>query len=122
MTDHPHSGRSDQLRAQRTLVDGIRVVSIIGEIDDDVHAAFSQALMSEDGAIAPLRIVADLSNVTFIDSTGINVLVAAHQRVSDAQGWLRLAGAQEPVARVLRLVGLDTLIDFHPSVEQALNA
>ncbi|WP_333738569.1 STAS domain-containing protein [Streptomyces sp. IBSBF 2806] len=122
MTDHPHSGRSDQLHARRTVVDGVRVVSVHGEIDDDVHAVLSQALLSEDGAAAPLRIVADLSGVTFIDSTGINVLLAAHQHASDAQGWLRLAGAQEPVAHVLRIVGLDTLIDFYPTVEQALNA
>jgi stage II sporulation protein AA (anti-sigma F factor antagonist) len=122
VTDNPNSDRPDRLRAQRTVVDGIRVVTVHGEIDHDVQDVLGQALMSEDGAAAPLRIVADLSGVTFIDSTGINLLLAAHQHARDAQGWLRLAGTRKPVMQVLQMVGLDTLIDFHPTVEQALHA
>ncbi|MFF1545073.1 hypothetical protein [Streptomyces sp. NPDC058291] len=60
MTDNPNSDRPDRLRAQRTVVDGIRVVTVHGEIDYDVQDVLGQALMSEDGAAAPLRIVADL--------------------------------------------------------------
>ncbi|MFJ9026733.1 hypothetical protein ACIRPU_43385 [Streptomyces sp. NPDC102259] len=41
--------------------------------------------------------------------------------MSDAQGWLRLAGAQEPVVHVLQLVGIDAIIDCRPTVEEALN-
>jgi stage II sporulation protein AA (anti-sigma F factor antagonist) len=59
--------------------------------------------MAEDGTPPP-RIVADLSGVTFMDSSGINVFVAAHRCVSDAQGWLLIAGAQESVVR-LRATG-----------------
>ncbi|WP_405965642.1 STAS domain-containing protein [Streptomyces sp. NBC_00723] len=70
----------------------------------------------------PLRIVADLSGVTFMDSSGINVFIAARLRVSQAQGWLRIAGAQETVLRLLQMVGVDTFIPCHPTVEQALNA
>ncbi|MFD9394871.1 STAS domain-containing protein [Streptomyces sp. NPDC060000] len=66
--------------------------------------------------------MADLSNVTFLDSTGINVFFDAHRRVSATGGWLRLAAVQEPVMRVVHLVGLDTVIACHPTVEQALNS
>ncbi len=66
--------------------------------------------------------MADLSGVTFMDSSGINVFVAAYQQVSGVQGWLRIAGAQESVLRVLQMVGIDTLIPCHPTLEQALNA
>lgn len=45
----------------------------------------------------------------------------AHQRVSNAQGRLRIAGVQESVVRLLHLVGIDEIIDGHPTVEQALN-
>ncbi|MGW1874186.1 STAS domain-containing protein [Streptomyces sp. NPDC001975] len=65
--------------------------------------------------------MADLSGVTSLDSIGINVLVAAHRRVSDAQGWLRIAGAQGSVMRLLQLVGIDKLIPCHLTVEQAPN-
>ncbi|MFD3621699.1 STAS domain-containing protein [Streptomyces sp. NPDC058676] len=64
----------------------------------------------------------DLSGVTFMDSSGINVFVAAHKSMNDAQGWLRIAGAQEPVLRLLEIVGLNDVIGCHSTVEQALTA
>ncbi|MFE9454721.1 hypothetical protein [Streptomyces sp. NPDC006739] len=41
--------------------------------------------------------------------------------MSDAHEWLRLAGAQKPAVHVLQLVGLDAILDCHPTVEEALN-
>ncbi|MFG3034535.1 STAS domain-containing protein [Streptomyces sp. NPDC048253] len=55
-----------------------------------------------------------------MDSSGINVFVATHQAVTGNTGWLRIAAAQTPVLRVLRLVGTDTFITGHPTLEQAL--
>jgi anti-anti-sigma factor len=57
-----------------------------------------------------------------MDSSGVNVFVAAHQSVSDDQGWLRIAGAQESVLRLLEIIGLDEVIGCHPTVDQALTA
>ncbi|WP_433920632.1 STAS domain-containing protein [Streptomyces canus] len=122
MTDNQKADRPDQLSVERKVVDGFLVVTVEGEIDHNVKDVLSEALMSEDGTVAPPRIVADLSGVTFMDSSGINVFVAAYQQVDGAQGWLRIAGAQAPVLRVLALVGVDALIPCHPTVEQALNA
>ncbi|MEV1068093.1 STAS domain-containing protein [Streptomyces sp. NPDC050263] len=102
-----------------TTVDGIRVVTLRGEIDHAVKDMLSEALLSCDGA-APLRTVADLSGVTFMDSSGSNV--AVHQAASDDQGWVRIAGAQESVLRLLEIVGLDEVIGCHPAVDQALTA
>ena len=45
---------------------------------------------------SPQRLVLDLRHVTFMDSTGINILIAAHQSATDAGGWLRLAGPTAP--------------------------
>jgi stage II sporulation protein AA (anti-sigma F factor antagonist) len=104
------------------VVDGVLVVTVHGEIDHNVKDTLGQALACEDGMTPPLRIVADLSGVTFMDSSGINVFITAHRKVSQAQGWLRIAGAQESVLRVLQMVGVDTVIPCHPTVEQALNA
>ncbi|MET7686864.1 STAS domain-containing protein [Streptomyces sp. NPDC005483] len=122
MTDISPTGRPERLYIAHSVVDGIRVVTLRGDIDHDVKEALAGALLPEEGAEdgqAP-RVVADLSGVTFLDSTGINVFVHVHHRVSAARGWFRLAAAREPVLRVVQLVGLDAVIACHPTLEQAL--
>jgi anti-anti-sigma factor len=119
VTDTHGAARPGQLSIDHTAVDGIRVLTVRGEIDHDVKDVLSEALLAPDSAP---RTVVDLSGVTFMDSSGINVFVAAHQSMSDAHGWLRIAGAQAPLLRLLELVGLDEVISCHPTVEQALTA
>ncbi|MFF1542215.1 STAS domain-containing protein [Streptomyces sp. NPDC058291] len=119
MTD-THRAAPSGLSIDRTAVDGMRVLTVRGEIDHDVKDVLSEALLSFDAATP--RTVVDLSGVTFMDSSGINVFVAAHQAMSDAQGWLRMACVQESVLRLLQLVGLDQVIGCHATVEQALTA
>ncbi|MGW6928337.1 STAS domain-containing protein [Streptomyces sp. NPDC054950] len=119
MTEIEKPDQPGQLFVEERTVDGIRVVSVRGEIDNDVTDVLSNALLSPEGTMAP-RIVADLSGVTFMDSSGINVFVAAHQAVTATEGWVRIAGAQEPVLRILELVGVDAIITCHPTLEQAL--
>lgn len=117
-----HTERTEprgRLHAEHREVEGVRVVTLRGEIDHDVQDVLSEALRTEGGAVPP-RIVADLAGVTFMDSSGINVFVAAHQQVGSADGWVRIAGAQPSVLRVLQLVGVDTLITCHATTEQAL--
>ncbi|WP_031070775.1 STAS domain-containing protein [Streptomyces sp. NRRL S-118] len=118
MTHIENADRPARLSAGHRMVEGVRVVTLRGEIDHDVKDQLSEALRCEDGA--PPRIVADLGGVTFMDSSGINVFVSTHQQVSGAGGWVRIAGAQEAVLRVLQLVGVDAVIPCHPTIEQAL--
>ncbi|WP_431772501.1 STAS domain-containing protein [Streptomyces cucumeris] len=121
MTDNQGEHQPHRLVVESAVVDAVRVVTVRGEIDHEVKDMLGDALMSEDQPLPP-RIVVDLSGVSFMDSSGINVFITAHRRVTDSQGWLRIAAAQEPVLRILRLVGLDSLIDCHPTIEQAMNA
>lgn len=102
-----------------TVNDGIRVVSPTGEIDQQTSEPLRQAL----DAIAPPgpRVVADMSGVSFMDSTGINILIAAHRDLTQIGGWLRLAAPTDPVLRTIRLVGVDAVIDCHETLRQALH-
>jgi anti-anti-sigma factor len=121
VTDPHRAARPDHLSVDHTTVGDSKVVTVRGEIDHEVKDILTDALLASADT-APPRVVVDLSGVTFMDSSGINVFVTVHRAVSDAQGWLRIAGAQESVLRILELVGLDEIIPCHPTVEQALNA
>ncbi|WP_206189296.1 STAS domain-containing protein [Streptomyces prasinus] len=97
---------------------GIRVLTPAGEIDHHTGDHLRRAL-DVTGAPRP-GIVIDMRQVAFMDSTGINILIAAHQAVTEADGWLRLAGPTDSVLRVLHVVGGDDIIECHPTLHEAL--
>ncbi|MGW4566937.1 STAS domain-containing protein [Streptomyces sp. NPDC004561] len=68
----------------------------------------------------PPRVVVDMRQVTFMDSSGINVLLTAHRDLTEAGGRLRLASVPDSVMRTLEIVGVDTVIPCHPSLRDAL--
>jgi stage II sporulation protein AA (anti-sigma F factor antagonist) len=119
VTDNKEAVGRGQLSVNRTDIDGVTVLTLRGEVDHQSVGALTRAMPPADPT-AGERVVLDLSEVTFMDSSGVNALVAAHQATHAAQGWLRLAGVRRAVLRTLQLVGLDTLVDCHPTVEDAL--
>lgn len=62
------------------------------------------------------RIVLDLGGLSFMDSTGLGVLVAGLKRLKSRGGELVLAQMQDPVKKVLQVTGLDKVFDIRPSV------
>jgi len=88
-----------------TSVDAACVL-VEGEVDvsnaDELRNAVDAALVLD----AP-EVTVDLSQVPYIDSTGIGVLVGAAHRAADAGKKLVVASPQKNVARVLGLLGVD---------------
>lgn len=107
-----------RLSVTRATVGGVTVVTVTGEVDHHTSGALRDALAPAD-PVPGGRTVADLSGVPFMDSSGINALIAGHQAHGPA-GWLRLAGVQRSVLRTLEIVGLTPLLACYPSVGDAL--
>ena len=99
--------------------DGVGVVAVFGELD--IHAA--PALRN---GLAPLlaggyrRVVVDLEEVQFLDSTGLGVLVGAMKRARHGGPALELVCTRAPTLRVLHYTGLDRVFRIHTSVDDAL--
>jgi anti-sigma B factor antagonist len=97
----------------------VAVVTAAGEIDITNAEGLRDALLSALNAGAA-GLIADLTSTTFLDSAGIAALVRAARRAEAADAALRLAVTAPPVLRVLSLVGLDRLIEVHPSLADAM--
>ncbi|MET3961555.1 anti-sigma B factor antagonist [Marmoricola sp. OAE513] len=105
---------------ERTEDDGVVVLTPVGDFDlssaEILSTAFGGALADHD------RIVLDLAQTTFVDSTALGEFVSASQRATRAGGWLRLAGARPHVRKLLRITALDTVLGLYDSVAEARTA
>lgn len=60
----------------------------------------------------------DLSNVDFMDSTGLGVLIGVLKRLREGDGSLALAGIKPAVSRVFEITGLDRIFTVHGSLAE----
>jgi anti-anti-sigma factor len=65
------------------------------------------------------RVIFDFSQLDYLDSAGIGMLVNCLTKLKRAGGGLRLAGVKPMVAGVFKLTRLDTVIGIFPSVAEA---
>ena len=69
---------------------------------------------------APVQIVVDMSGVDFCDSTGMNVLLAAHRRAREQGGDLELAAPRPAVKKILQVTGLESVFTVHDDPAEAV--
>jgi anti-sigma B factor antagonist len=102
-------------------IQGYPVLSVKGEIDIYTAPMFKQAVVGlvSDGNT---DVVIDLSEVTFMDSSGFGTLLGATRRLRPAGGGLHLAGANSTIQRMLRLTRLDTIMALYETSEAAVDA
>jgi len=96
---------------ERREVDGERTLCVSGEIDIDNAEKFRAQLwaaMRESHSPA----VVDLSEVHFIDSSGVAVLLDAHEHAPTFDSRLVLVSPSSPCRRVLELLGLMDVLEI----------
>lgn len=92
------------------------VVSVSGEVDLETASQLGEHALEAVRTVSP-RIVLDLAGVTFMDSTGLKVLVSVDRRAQLAGGSVVLVGAAPAVLRILTLTGLDQVFTLQGSLE-----
>jgi anti-sigma B factor antagonist len=95
---------------------GSVVVRVAGEIDMDSAPEVAAALEPYFGNTP--HIVVDLGQVTFMDSSGLSVFVAAQQQVGSGQ--LTLVAVPDRIMRLLELTGLNSVFTIAADVDEAL--
>jgi anti-sigma B factor antagonist len=103
-----------------TDIDGIRVLGAPAEFDVYTAPKVREAAVEAVNS-GFYRQVVDLSATTYIDSTGLGVLVGALKRTGVYGGWLRLACLPEPVQSTFRKTGLFKVFDVYDTVEAAID-
>lgn len=97
------------------------VLPLEGEIDLHVSPRISTSIATMV-AEKPKQIVVDLSKVSYIDSSGLAVLIEGMQNVAGYGGKFALAGLQDAVRPIFEIARLDQVFRIFPTVDEALAA
>jgi anti-anti-sigma factor len=99
----------------------IVVVSVGGELDMATAPQLQDQITDlVDRGLS--RLVFDLTDLSFCDSTGLSVFVRAKNSTDEAGGVVRLAAPQRGVRRILEVSGLVEVLHTYPTVDEAVAA
>jgi anti-sigma B factor antagonist len=107
---------------QRTLDNNIELLAVSGRVAVGRESQRFEWTVDELLKQHKNRIVVDVSQVDYVDSAGLGILVGCHGKARESGGELRVAGAIARVSRLLEMTGLDKVLLLHPSVDDAVNA
>jgi anti-sigma B factor antagonist len=100
---------------------GVVAVAVSGEIDlftaPELKAAIADAV---DGGST--RIVVDLTQTTFLDSTALGVLIGAVKRLRSTDGALSIVNTDATIAKTFEITGLDQIFTIRPTRDEAVEA
>ncbi len=94
------------------LQDGYLTVALTGEIDHHRAKTYIQTIAGKIEAYTPNVCVLDFSEVTFVDSSGVAVVINALRGMKQIGGKLLLQGIAAQPMKVFRAAGIDKLIEI----------
>jgi anti-sigma B factor antagonist len=97
------------------------VLAVRGEIDLFTAPELKQVLAEsiEGGRI---RIIVDLTDTTFLDSTALGVLIGAVKRLRSRDGALAIVNIDDNIAKTFEITGLDQIFTIVPTRDEAIEA
>lgn len=98
---------------------GTAIVEVAGELDLYTAPRLKETLLAtlENDAS---RIVVDMTDVHFIDSSALGVLIGAVKRLHSREGRLVLVSLDENVNWIFQITGLNNVFDIYPTLDEAL--
>jgi anti-sigma B factor antagonist len=107
--------------SQDAIDDATQVVAVRGEIDlftaPEMKTALSEAIEAGKS-----RIVVDLEETTFLDSTALGVLIGTVKRLRSRDGRLTIVNVDPNIAKTFEITGLDQIFTIRGSRDEAVAA
>lgn len=96
------------------------VVQAAGELDLAASQRLRLVIDEALASVAPPRLILDLSEITFCDSHGLDLLISTYLRCTDARGRLVLVVAPGVLSRLLQIANLDRHFEIRPTLAEAV--
>lgn len=100
------------------LQEGTLTVELTGEIDHHCAKEYIRTITAKIEAYAPGICILDFQEVTFMDSSGIAVVINALRTMTQAGGTLYVSGLRSQPMKVFRTSGIDKLIEIKEAAHE----
>ena len=98
------------------LEEGRLTVALTGEIDHHCAREYIRTIASKIETYTPDTCILDFRDVSFVDSSGIAVVINALRNMTQIEGRLLLTGLSPQPMRVFRASGIDKLVEIREAV------
>ena len=95
------------------------LIEVRGELDAHTVRKFEQTL-NDLLAQGHSRLVLDASQMSFISSAGLRVIMFAQREVDKRDGQVRVCGLNAPARRIFEMAGLDEVLHLSDALQEAL--
>ena len=96
------------------------IVKIQGEIDQPCAAIIREKIETEYQKSPTKNLVFDFEFVTFMDSSGIGMLIGRYKNVLACGGKTAVVNANEKVSKIFQMAGMQKIIPQYQSITEAL--
>lgn len=106
----------------RTCDPGITVIELNGRVTLGRESSQIETLILKALDEGAQKLIIDMSDVTYIDSTGIGIIAYSFGKITHKGARGAVAGAQGLVMDVFKLTRIDSVVKFYPDVDSAVQA
>ena len=99
------------------LQEGTLTIALTGEIDHHCAKDYIQSITAKIEAYTPQICLLDFSEVTFMDSSGIAVVINALRNMTKIEGELALCGLGQQPMKVFCASGIDKLVNIKEEIK-----
>ena len=96
------------------------VVKFIGDVDNLVCTSYKNKLETIIDENKYKKVIMDFSNVTFIDSSGLGLILGRYNQLKKHNGSLYMTGVNKQTEKIFNIAGIWTITSRYESLEEAL--
>lgn len=102
------------------MIDDVLIPVLIGELDHHSFAEIRDSIDQTYKAFKARHIILSFGELTFMDSSGVGLIMGRYNKVREQNGKIAIVGCSEHVLRILELAGIFTIAGCFGSFEDAL--
>ena len=108
------------MNVKRRDIRDVTVLELSGKLMGGQDATTFQDLVKDLLGDDRKKIVINLANLSWINSTGLGILISGYTSVKNAGGVMKLANVAERIQSILMITKLATVFESYPTEEEAL--